>query len=194
LLLWHAGDAVSHDAGIHGGTAKGWDMKNIMRYRLVRAGLAGGLALCLSGIAVNTTTASARSLPRQQMTYAFTDGTITTDGSVGVRATGTYSDGTRADIVMAGSVASGSGLGTSTAKVTDMALLATGTFTDGTFIIPFATGGSKQVITGTIDGVVPVSTSNGSLTNYRLKSISIKCTGSYPPLQFGCTVTIVFTP
>jgi hypothetical protein len=94
---------------------------------------------------------------------------------------------------LSGTIATGTGLGTSKAKVTDATVLAGGTDPSGNYSIPFTTGGTKQVITGTVDGVVPVSTSNGSLTNYRLTSITIKCTGSYPPLKFGCTVTIVFT-
>ena len=167
-------------------------MKNIMRNRLVRVGLVGGLALCLSGIAVNASTASATTV-KSTLTTPFTAGTIDTGGTVSLVATGRFSDGTHSDLAVAGTIATGTGLGTSKAKVTDAAVLASGTDPSGNFSVPFTTSGTKQVITGTIDGVVPVSTSNGSLTNYRLTSITIKCTGSYPPLQFGCTVTIVFT-
>jgi hypothetical protein len=166
-------------------------MKNMLRYRLVRVGLAGGIALCLSGIAVSANTASATTVT-STLTAPFTAGTIDSGGTVSLLAHGTFSDGTQSDVTIAGAIATGTGLGTSKAKVTDATVLAGGTDPSGTFSIPFTTSGTKQVITGTIDGVVPVSTSSGSLTNYRLKSISIKCTGSYPPLQWGCTVTIVF--
>ena len=166
-------------------------MKTIMRHRLVRVGLAGGLTLCLSGIAINANTASA-TVVQKTLTIPSTGGTIDDAGVVHFHAHGTFSDGTSSDITMDGSIGTGTGLGTSTAKVTNATVLAGGTDPSGTFGVPFTTSGTKQVISGTVDGVVPVSTSNGSLTNYRLKSITIKCTGSYPPLVFGCTVTIVF--
>ncbi len=162
-------------------------MTNIMRHRLVRVGLAGGLALCLSGIAGNAGTASATIIQRTE-TAPFTDGTIDAGGTVSLVATGRFSDGSQSGITMTGSIGTGTGLGTSKAKVTGTALLAGGT----NYSMPFTTSGTKQVITGTIRGVVPVSFSNGSLTNYRLKSVAVSCTGSYPPLKFGCTVTIVF--
>jgi hypothetical protein len=166
-------------------------MKNIMRHRLVRVGLAGGLALCLSGVAVNAGTASATIIQRTQ-TVAYTAGTIDATGHVHLIATGTFSDGSSSDITMDGSIGTGTGLGTSKAKVTNAAVLAGGTDPSGAYSVPFTTGGTKQVITGTVDGVVPVSTSNGSLTNYKIKSISITCTGAYPPLTFGCSATLGF--
>jgi hypothetical protein len=166
-------------------------MKNIMRHRLVWVGLAGGLALCLSGIAVNAGTASATIIQRTQ-TVAFTAGTIDATGVVHFHAHGTFSDGTSSDITMDGSIGTGTGLGTSKAKVTNAAVLTSSTNPDGTYSVPFTTSGTKQVITGMVDGVVPVSTSNGSLTNYKIKSISINCTGSYPPLAFGCSATLGF--
>ena len=187
MLLWHTGDAVSHDADIRGGTAKGMDMKTFTRHRLVRVSLAGGLALCLSGIAVNAGTASASTL-KTTLTVPFTDGTIDTGGSVSLTAIGHYTDGTQGDIAIAGTIATGSGLGRSKAKVTNAAVLAgAGIDTSGNFSIPFTTTGTKQVITGTIDGVVPTLTENGSLTQYKLKSVAITCAGAYPPLTFGCS-------
>jgi hypothetical protein len=166
-------------------------MKNIMRNRLVRVGLAGGMVLCLSGIAINATTASASTV-KTTLTVPITAGTIDTGGGVSVAAHGNFSDGTNGDIAIAGTIATGTGLGTSKAKVTDAAVLAGGTDPSGTFSIPFTTKGTKQVITGTIDGVVPTLTENGSLTQYKLTSININCNGSYPPLAFGCSATLGF--
>jgi len=167
-------------------------MKNIMRHQLVRASLAGGLALCLSGIAVNASSASATIIQRTQTT-AFTDGTIDAAGHVHLVATGTFSDGSSSDITMDGSIGTGTGLGTSKGKVTNAAVLAGGTDSSGNYNVPFTTGGSVQVINGIVSGVSPIKTSNGTLSTYKIKSITIKCTGSYPPLKFGCTITIVFT-
>ena len=169
------------------------DMKNIMRRRLVRVGLAGGLALCLSGIAVNASTASASaSTLKTTLTVPFTNGTIDTGGGVSLTAIGHYTDGAHGDIAVAGTIAAGSGLGTSKVKVTNAAVLAGGIDHSGNFSIPFTTAGTKQVITGTIDGVVPSLTENGSLTQYRFKSITVTCTGAYPPLTFGCSATLGF--